>query len=118
MRTTIEPLSAAAQRKIGNWLLSHDTGNSSETMAAIALGASTRSGLHAPHDVSDFGRCYRLVKKVPEIRQSFPRLARKCPAFAGIVREWDELVVIYLRDLPKFGSKELYQRIKQLRGDR
>lgn len=118
MSTQIGPLSPASMRKIGNWLLSHDTGLSSETMAAIALGANTRSGLSAPHDVADFGRCYRLVKAVPQVRHAFPQIARKCPAFAGIIREWDELVVIYLRDLPKFGSKELYQRIENLRGDK
>ncbi|WP_124485602.1 MULTISPECIES: hypothetical protein [unclassified Burkholderia] len=103
--------------QIGNWLVSHDTGLSSETMAAIALGTTKRRGLHAPHDPGDFGRCYRLVKAVPEVRNAFPRIAKMVKPFAGIVREWDALCEIYERDLPTGRSDELYRRIKELRGD-
>jgi hypothetical protein len=111
----VKALSTKSQRAIGNWLIGGDTGISSETMAAIALGAT--KGNDAPYDPSDFGRCYRLVKKVPEIREHFPRIAKKVKVFAGILREWDDLVRIYERDLPSGRSDELYRRIKELRGD-
>ena len=111
-------LTPAALSRLGNWLVSNDTGLSSETMAAVALGATTLKNMNAPHDAADFGRCYRLVKAVPEIRASFPRLARRCKAFAGILKEWDSLVAIYERDLKKGESPELYARIKHLRGGR
>jgi hypothetical protein len=111
-------MSSAAVRKIANWLLSNDTGLSSETMAAIALGATARHGFNAPHDPADFGRCYRLVKAVPEVRLAFPRIAKKVKPFSGIIREWDALCALYERDLPTGRSDELYRRIKELRGDK
>ncbi|SAL01580.1 hypothetical protein AWB80_08158 [Caballeronia pedi] len=119
----MKSLSTKAQRKLGNWLLSGDTGVSSETMAAIALGATSLGGKHhyrgdAPHDPSDFGRCYRLVINVPEIREFFPRIAKKVKPFAGILREWDDLVRIYERDKPMGRSDELCRRIQELRGEK
>lgn len=116
MSTTLSPESLA---QIGAWLVSDDTGISSKTMAAIALGA-TGEGLDtdAPYDPGDFGRCLRLVSAVPELRASFDRIAAVEPRFAGILENWDELEAIYRRDLSTGKSKELYERIKTLRGDR
>lgn len=118
----MKTLSTKAQRALGNWIIGGDTGTSSKTMAAIALGATKLSndGYHvdAPHDPSDFDRCYRLVQKVPEIREFFPRIAKKVKTFAGILREWDDLVRIYERDKVTGKSTELYNRIKELRGDK
>jgi hypothetical protein len=113
-------LSTQAQSALGNWLIGGNTGTSSETMAAIALGATKTNAfrMDAPHDPSDFGRCYKLVQTVPEIRDHFPRIAKKVKPFAGILREWDALVQIYERDKPKGESTELYNRIKELRGDK
>ncbi|WP_454751628.1 hypothetical protein [Cupriavidus necator] len=114
-------LSPDAMRRLGNWILHGDTGVLSETMAAIAVGADTMKGdgwgPDAPHDPSDFGRCYKLVQAVPEIRATFPRIAELVPTFAGILREWDALCAIYQRDLPARRSDELYEMIKALRGD-
>lgn len=110
-------MNAQTIKAIGEWLRSHDTGVSSETMVAIALGAE-KGRFDAPYDPSDFGRCYRLVQKIPEIRDAFDRIGELVPAFAGILREWDDLCRIYERDLKSGGSQELYDRIKELRGDR
>lgn len=102
---------------VAEWLVSRDTGISSETMAAIALGA--KNGLfEAPHDPSDFGRCYRLVQKVPAIRGVFGKIGEAVPVFAGILREWDDLTRIYERDLQSGWSEDLYRRIKELRAVR
>ncbi len=88
-------------------------------MAAIAMGAkktkSTR--FDAPSDTSDFGRCYRLVKAVPELREHFPKIGKMVPPFKGILTNWDSLCELYLRDLPDGRSDALYRRIKELRGD-
>lgn len=101
---------------IGNWLVGGDDGISSVSMVAIALGA-TKGDFDAPHDTGDFGRCYRLVAAIPQIKSYFPRIGELVPAFAGILDEWDDLVEIYLRDSPSGRSDELYKRIKELRGD-
>lgn len=108
----------AAQRLV-QWLFAGDTGVSSKTMAAIALGVTKGDsfGNDAPHDPPDFGRCYRLVLAVPEIIDVFPEIGQRVPTFAGILEHWDELCALYERDLPKGSSEELYERIKQLRGD-
>lgn len=115
------PLSPEAMRRLGNWLVGNDTGISSMTMAGIALGADAMDhgwGTDAPHDPSDFGRCYRLVKAVPEIRAAFPVIGARVPAFAGILENWDDLAQIYETALLRSGpEKVLFHRIQKLRGD-
>lgn len=107
-------MNAQDAKELGEWLVSHQTGASSMTMAAIALGAET-GRFDAPRDPSDFGRCYKLVKRLPKIRNHFETIAQRVPVFAGILREWDALCRIYERDLPTGKSDELYERIRSLR---
>ncbi len=108
------------ESKLIHWFASGDTGVSSETMACVASGVppSKIKYCDGPHDPSDFGRCYRLVKAVPEIRRHFPTIAKKVPAFREILKNWDDLVSIYERDFASGKSQDLYDRIKELRGDR
>lgn len=112
-------LSPASIKSLGQWFADQDTGISSEAMATIAMGAkkSKLARFDAPHDPADFGRCYRLVQAVPELREHFPRIGRMVPAFAEILKEWDSLCALYLQDLPSGRSDALYRRIKELRGD-
>lgn len=82
--------------RLGTWLRGYDTGVSSETMAAVYLGA--REGdFDAPHDAGDFGRCYRLLAAVPEVRTAFPRIKQLIPSFAGVIENWAELADLYER---------------------
>ncbi len=112
-------LSNKTIKAIGQWIADKDTGISSETMVAIALGAkkTKSSRFNAPHDPSDFGRCYRLVKAVPEMKTQFDRIGKAVPTFKLILKNWDELCELYERDLPSGKSDDLYKRIKELRGD-
>jgi hypothetical protein len=105
--------------RIAHWMLGGDTGVSSKSMAAIAIGVEKGDvfGYDAPHDPSDFGRCYRLVLCAPEVIDAFPAITKKVPAFAGILANWDELCELYERDLSTGRSEDLYNRIKELRGD-
>lgn len=114
-----KPLSQETVKRIGQWLANGDTGVSSETMVAISMGAvaSDETGFDAPYDPSDFGRCYKLVKAVPELRDQFKRIGEIVPTFAGILQNWDELCETFERDAPKGRSDDLYSRIKELRGD-
>ena len=54
------------------WLMSGDTGISSETICAVMTGSKKGGvfGADIPHDVADFGRCYRLLKNFPEWRDN------------------------------------------------
>ena len=101
-------------QKLGEWFRSHKTGVSSETMAAIAMGAKV-GRFDAPYDPSDFGRCYGLVQQVPAIRNYFDQIAELVPVFSGILREFDVLCDLYDRDYSSGCSQELYDRIKELR---
>lgn len=50
------------------WLLSGDTGISSETLCAYMLGIEKKGpfGNQAPSDAADRGRCIRLLQRIPE----------------------------------------------------
>lgn len=100
--------------KIAQWFKSGALGVSSMTMAYIAVG-TTMGRFDAPYDPSDFGRCYELLKIVPEIKDDFSKIGELVPQFAGILAHWDELCAIYERDKLSGLSEELYQRIQQLR---
>jgi|GEM_PF-1304084 hypothetical protein len=101
---------------VGQWLTSGDTGSSSETMAAIFLGA--KSGRFSwPRDPSDFGRCWRLVEKVPAIRAAFPRIGIVYPPIAPFLDHWEELAGLYTAALNGGSGKApaLYKRMQELR---
>lgn len=97
-----------------NWMRSGDTGVSSETMALIAMGA-TKGDFSAPYDPSDFGRCYRLVKANPVIKESFLIISALVPRFTSILLNWDKCCEIYERDLPTGRSDELFKMIQNWR---
>lgn len=105
-------------KRLGQWLVSRDTGVSSRTMAAIALGSGPDedADYDAPYDPADFGRCRRLVAACPFIREHFDSIGTLVPAFAPILAEWDELCRLYDRDLPTGRSDVLYNRLRVLRG--
>ena|ERR1700693_5653270 len=111
--------SEAAHRLI-QWKFGDDTGVSSETLAAIALGVRRKSsffhGEDCPHDSGDFGRCYRLVMHVPEILDVFPEIAKKVPSFKGILENWDELCLLYeQRGTDQDAGRQFLLRLQELR---
>ncbi|WP_244574024.1 hypothetical protein [Escherichia coli] len=73
----------------------------------------------SPHDAADFRRCVALVEKIPEIRDSFDKVAKRVPAFKGILNEWDSLVALLKSEMKIHGNKapETYRRISELRKD-
>lgn len=105
-------------RKIGEWLISGQTGCSSTYMAGIMLGADTetksRWGASYPHDPSDFGRCLRLIEAVPEIKEHL-HLMKECgEVWSKLVDNWDEMTRLYQRDLDTGRSEDLYLLMKSL----
>ncbi|WP_072185832.1 hypothetical protein [Escherichia coli] len=55
----------------------------------------------------------------PEIRDSFNKVAKRVPAFKGILNEWDSLVALLKSEMKIHGNKapETYRRISELRKD-
>ena len=87
-------LNLYAIANVGTWLASGNTGLSSLTMAAIALGAE-KGDFHVPADSGDFGRCLFLLERVPSLENDFPQIAWFCPAFRPILERWHELADMY-----------------------
>ncbi|EHW7098116.1 hypothetical protein K3H93_003245 [Escherichia coli] len=108
--------------KVLKWQSTGDVGISSAILASIACGLKKNiygHGFGAPHDAADFRRCVALVEQIPEIRDSFDKVAKRVPAFKGILNEWDSLVALLKSEMKIHGNKapETYRRISELRKD-
>jgi hypothetical protein len=110
--------------KVGIWFgEGKGVGVSARTIAAIAIGIE-KGDWDCPHDADDFGRCYRLLVKIPELRAALPLVAEKCPQFAPLVEIWDELTDLYEKDqleTPRYemvkdpGRRSSYRRLMNCR---
>lgn len=100
------------------WIIGNDTGISSETIWAVMMGVSNSGtrpfGFDVPHDPSDFGRCYRLLKYIPEWKGRLNEVATCFPKWIPMVREWDKMIAIYERDLESGKSSELFDLMQKL----
>lgn len=91
------------------WFVSGDTGVSSEAIAAQMTGNTTgRTFGDYPSDNGDFGRCYRLLKAVPEFRGRIGEMAARSEQWAALVECWDELERLHETD-----GKACYARMKE-----
>lgn len=90
-------LSTDAMMRITVWALSDDCGVSSKTIARVALGMTTTSRIDfdCPHDAGDFGRCYRLLRLVPELEEFLPAVVEACPQWAPLMLIWSRLMEMY-----------------------
>lgn len=84
--------------KIARWLLSKDTGASSEAIVANFLGMPNADKAY-PIDVYDFGRCYRMLKACPDVQIECMR--QVSPVWARLVFGWTELTRFYEIKLPE-----------------
>ncbi len=82
----------ALEVRVAQWLLSDDTGTSSKTICAhMFLGAEQQADFGYPDDVSDLGRCLRLLDKVPEWEPRIVEMARYGGAWIGLCEAWHSL---------------------------
>lgn len=98
------------------WMMSGDTGTSSETILSVMEGAPCRSPSE-PADPGDFGRCHRLLQHFPLYRLRLPEVAAMYPVWTGLVREWDELTALYEAESPTGTCPRLYERMQVLRDE-
>jgi hypothetical protein len=105
-------------KSIHGWLQGRDTGTSSLTIyAAITGERSPARELDVPQDPSDFGRCYRLLKRFPEWRGQLYKTADLCKKWRPFVEDWDKLTALYEQELASdTAPKLLYARLRELRG--
>ncbi len=116
-----KPRKVADGDVVGWMTYSFDTGISSETIwYAITGNPPARSGWYpgVPGDVSDFGRCYRLMEtmKVHNWRALLPRVAERFPMWKPYVAAWDELVALYESEMGQPTMPKTYARLKELAG--
>lgn len=101
------------------WILSRDTGLSSETIWGVMMGALPDPNFdrrpHVPRDLADFGRCFRLLQKFPDWRERLPEMATAYAEWGPFVREWGSLEADYAAEPVTRGShRELNDRIMAL----
>jgi hypothetical protein len=104
-------------KKIGTWLVDGDTGLSSESMAAVALGGSP-SIVHHPHDPSDFRRCVNFLESCidPSNRHSLLlQMAHFTAPWHRITANWFTLMAIYKKEKKQHRAPELYERMNALK---
>lgn len=102
-----DKVGASASMGLAAWCRSDDTGLSSTYMAWVLSGrnlpAEPRTKLDAfwirlrPHplDVADFGRCYRLLRAAPELRERLDLMRQESPVWAALVDEWADIETLY-----------------------
>ncbi len=98
------------------WAASWDTGISSKHIFRVCTGRPVSGTTHGrPRDGSDFGRCYRLLKAFPELRDAFnERMGKDDPLWQPLVDAWDELTALYEKEHPSGKCPKLYKRLCEL----
>ena len=100
------------------WVLSDDTGISSKTIWAVMMGAVPKTigpfWFDVPHDPSDFGRCYRLLVRFPDWRPRLMEVAARFPKWGPMVREWERMEALNVRDMESGKSEELFAVMRTL----
>lgn len=81
------------------WIVGDDTGLSSEHLWSVMMGVPTEGANH-PHDPDDIGRCFRLLRTVPEWQYRLVRMMRgSSPEWAALVARWDEIRDSFIREV-------------------
>lgn len=108
--------SVAATPAIGldAWRQTDDTAASSVYMANVMSGLSNTQAFAHPHDPDDFGRCYRLLRSVPEFADKLEALST-CPApWPDLIVNWSELEGLYEEELANGRAPKLYSRMRSI----
>lgn len=82
-------------KALATWALGDDTGRSSEAIARAALTGKPQPDHHMPYDAEDFGRCYRLVKLVPSVREGIRVNAKQGGTWDVLKKMWHPLCLKY-----------------------
>lgn len=104
-------LSNESMVKLIEWFSSDDTGMSSE---AIATTLTTNKTCYShPYDPSDFYRCMKLFKSVPELKPHLHKMAEVSEVWKRLVIHWDEIEDCLLKE-KSISNKapETYKMIK------
>lgn len=109
-------------KNIIKWLANGEVGESSKTMAIVALGELPRERSH-PRDPDDLNRCIKLVAAAPEVIDAFPAIRVISTKWAAVIDNWEELRDLFIEEVGFNWSKgsraaKTYNRMKELYGER
>jgi len=100
------------------WINSADTGQSAVSIwVALSnrLFPPNQQEATIPYDPSDFGRCYRLLKRITGWRERLPEVAVKFPLWKPYVEAWTALEALYEEELPTGSGPKLLAALQKLR---
>ena len=101
--------------RLFHWLMGNDTGISSRTIASAITGMQLSENYDIPYDPSDFGRCYRLLKKIPEWQElMMHKVVIAFPYWKPFIDHWKEMEQLYEKELPSGVAPILYKLMQQL----
>lgn len=100
------------------WLLSDDTGISSETLLACALGIKPTRGFISsyPSDPADLGRCIRMMETLDWVRKPAFEVLKNLGSnsWRNLVANWDELEKLYFEELASGTAPRTFERMREL----
>ena len=106
----------ASMKPYVDWVNGGDSGISSKTLLSAITGVNfmDRFGPGVPRDPADFGRCYRLLERFPELRPQLSKVAEKHPVWTRLVERWSDLEVMYRAAIDSGAetAPELYRAIQ------
>ena len=101
-------------RKILKWMLTGDTGMSSEAIAAKMAGIDNGNTMH-PFDPSDLNRCVEFFKAVPEAKERIGEMREVSPSWNKIVEAWDTLTAKLSEELSSRDDRRAPETYKMMK---
>lgn len=91
------------------WLGGDDVGASSRSLC-LKLAGVDGGPADVPSDDDDFGRCYRMLRACPHLRDRLDEARMLSPAWARLIDAWSELEALH----ESGQTKRLYRRLQDL----
>ena len=92
-------LSKESMIQLVEWFCSGNTGVSSITIVATILGLNVKYS-SIPHDPSDFCRCLKLLKAVPELKAYLHLMSDASVEWQELIKHWDEIEESLMSEVP------------------
>lgn len=108
------------------WITGDDTGISSKVIWAVMMGVPV-TNKSTPSDPSDFGRCYRLLKLIPEWENRLEELkkinyeyyslndnTKHEKLWSKFVDNYKEMCKLYEEEFPTGTAPKLYKFMREI----
>lgn len=105
------------QQRANLWITGSDTGISSKAIWKMMMASATSDRHSHPSDPSDFGRCYRLLKLIPEWREQIDKMAAVSPYWAALVERWANIEALYEEEKSGASAPKTYALMRSILKD-